>query len=235
MAKIEEQVEQLEFFVDKETCIGCVACADMYSDIFKMVEDKAIAYAKAEPGSVRPTKVIKCCPVDAISLVAGEMDEGEEEITSLPVVEGWQEEWAKHKDEPEDIMERERRYGRIVHLIPEDKGYRLRIELPRTIPNHEIIYMYGIKREAPEYEYIVEQIGPTTLSVRAKLTDPPLRFVAGKINSFPVSMKVDFHVSEPVGACYQRLYEGGIEILAFKEDVLDTDVQLKKAILAKVA
>ncbi|NIW24820.1 MAG: hypothetical protein GWN29_09775, partial [Gammaproteobacteria bacterium] len=57
---------------------------------------KAIAYAKAEAGSVRPTKVIKCCPVDAISLTAGEMDEGDEEVTSLPVVEGWQEEWKKH-------------------------------------------------------------------------------------------------------------------------------------------
>ena len=235
MAKTEVKAAQLEFFVDKETCIGCVACADMYSDIFKMVGDKAIAFASAEPGSVKPTKVIKCCPVDAISLTAGEMDAGDEEVTSLPLVEGWQLEWKKHKDEPEDIMERERRYGRIVHMIREDKGFRLRIELPRTIPNHEMIYMYGIKREAPEYEYVVEQISPTILSVRAKLTDPQLRFVAGKINSFPVSMKVDFLVPEPVGASYQRLYEGGIEILAFREDVLDTDVQLKKAILAKVA
>ena len=99
--------EDLEFFVDKETCIGCVACADMFADIFKMVGDKAIAYAKAGAGTVRPTKVIKCCPVDAISLTAGEMDEGEEEVSSLDVVEGWQEQWAEHKNDPEDIRERE--------------------------------------------------------------------------------------------------------------------------------
>ena len=52
MAKTEVIAEQLEFFVDEETCIGCVACADMYSDIFKMVGDKAIAFASAEAGAV---------------------------------------------------------------------------------------------------------------------------------------------------------------------------------------
>jgi ferredoxin len=235
MANIEIAGEMLEFFVDKETCIGCVACADAYDEIFKMVGDKAVAYAKSEPGSVRPTKVIKCCPVDAISLVAGEMDEGEEELTSLDIVEGWREEWEKHRNEPEELMERERRYGRIVRLRNEEKGFRLRIELPRTVPNHRLVYMYGIDRESPEYEYVVEQIGPRTLSVRARLTDPKLRFLAGKINSFPVSLKVDFPFPDAVGACYRRLYEDGIEIYAFKEGVLDTDAQLRKAMLANVA
>ncbi|MFQ5599742.1 MAG: ferredoxin [Candidatus Krumholzibacteriia bacterium] len=235
MAKQETAAEPLEFLVDEETCIGCVACADTYSDIFKMVEDKAVAFAKAEPGSVRPSKVVKCCPVDAISLTGGEMDEGDEQVTSLPVVEGWQGEWEKHKNDPEDLLERERRYGRVLHLLKEAKGFRLRIELPRTIPNHSLIYMYGIGREAPEYEYVVEQVGPATLSVRARITDSKLRFVAGKINSFPISFKVDYRFLDPIGACYRRLYEGGIEIYAFKEGVMDTDAQLRKAMIANVA
>lgn len=235
MAKTEATVEMLEFKVNPETCIGCVACADLYGQVFKMVGDKAVAYAKAEPGSVRPTKVIKCCPVDAISLVAGEMDAGEESITSLPEVEGWQEEWARHRGEPEEPLERERRYGRVLHLLEEEKGWRLRIELPRTIPNHMLVYMYGVKREAPEYEYTVEHVGPSTLSVRARLMDPKLRFIGGKLNSFPNSFKVDYRFPAPIGACYRRLYEGGIEIYAFKEGVLDTDVQLRKAMLSHAA
>lgn len=236
MAKKEDaSTEPLEFLVDPETCIGCVACADAFGQVFKMVGDKAVAYAKAEAGSVRPTKVIKCCPVDAISLVAGEMDEGEVEVKSLPVVEGWETAWAAHRDEAEDLRERERRYGRVIQVVQEEKGWRLRIELPRTIPSHRLVYMYGIERQPPEYEYVVEQVGPRTLSVRAKLTDARLRFLTGKINSFPNSFKVDYNFPEPIGASYRRLYEGGIEIYAFKDGVLDSDVQLRKAMLAHAA
>ena len=235
MSRTETSAQRLEFLVDPQTCIGCVACADAYSQIFKMVGDKAVAYAQAEAGSVRPSKVIKCCPVDAISLLAGEMDQGVEEIKNLSVVEGWEQEWAQHRNEPEELLERERRYGRVLHLLKEDKGWRLRIELPRTLPNHRLVYMYGIPRQAPEYEYTVDQVGPSTLSVRARLTDAKLRFLTGKVNSLPNSFKVDYRFAEPIGAWYRRLYEGGIEIYAFKEGVLDTDVQLRAAMIAHAA
>jgi len=231
----EASATMLEFHVDPQTCIGCVACADAYGQIFKMVGDKAVAYAAAAAGSVRPSKVIQCCPVDAIQLVAGEMDQGEEEVRSLPLVDGWEQEWARHRHETEDLLERERRYGRVLHLLREQKGWRLRIELPRTIPNHRLVYMYGIQRQAPEYEYTVEQVGPATLSVRARLADAKLRFLGGKINSFPNSFKVDYRFPEPIGAWYRRLYEGGIEIYAFKEGVLDTDAHLRAAMVAHAA
>ena len=38
--------EVLEFFVDKDACIGCVACAEVFPDIFKMVGDKKVRFAK---------------------------------------------------------------------------------------------------------------------------------------------------------------------------------------------
>ena len=235
MSKTETAAAMLEFFVDKETCIGCVACAESFADIFKMVGDKAVAYAQAQAGSVKPTKVIKCCPVDAIKLVAGEMDAGDEEIKSLDPVAGWEAEWEKHRNDAEDLVERERRYGRVVHLLREPKGYILRIELPTRVPNHPLLYMYGIPQEPPEYEYVVQQIGPDTLSVRAKLSDAKLRFLTGKVNSFPNSFKVDFRFPEPVGAVYRRMYGKGIEIYAFKEGVVDTDVQLRTAMLKQAA
>jgi ferredoxin len=226
---------ELEFFVDKETCIGCVACAEQFADYFKMVGDKAIAYAKAQAGAVRPSKVIKCCPVDAIKLVAGEMDAGEEKVESLAIVPGWEAEWEQHKHDPIDPQERERRYGRVLHLLKEPKGYILRIELPTSLPNHPLVYMYGLPREAPEYEYTVEQIGPDMLSVRARLTDAKLRFLAGKINSFPISIRVDYRFAAPIGAIYRRTYVKGIEVYAFKEGVVDTDAQLRAAMLKQVA
>jgi hypothetical protein len=95
--------------------------------------------------------------------------------------------------------------------------------------------MYGIETGPPEYEYVVQQLGPDMLSVRAKLTDPKLRFLTGKINSFPNSLKVDFRFPEPVGAVYRRMYVKGIEIYAFKEGVVDTDVQLRAAMLKQAA
>lgn len=227
--------DMLEFFVDKEACIGCVACAETFPDIFRMVEDKALAYEKAKAGSVRPTKVLKCCPTDAIKLVAGEMDSGEEAVTSLETVAGWEAEWEKHRNDREDPLERERRYGRVMQVLREPKGYILRLELPLRVPNHPLIYMYGIPQEPPEYEYTVEQIAPDTLSVRARLTDPKLRFLTGKLNSFPNGFKVDYRFPEPIGAMYRRLYVKGIEIYAFKEGVVDTDLQLRRAMARQVA
>ena len=226
--------EKLEFFVDKETCIGCVACAEAFSDIFKMVGDKAIAYATAQAGSVKPTKVIKCCPVDAIKLVAGEMDAGDEEVKSLDPVPGWEAEWERHQNDPEDPLERERRYGRVLQLLREPKGYILRLELPLRVPNHPLIYMYGIKQEPPEYDYTVQQVAPDTLSVRARLADAKLRFLTGKLNSFPNSFKVDYRFPEAIGALYRRTYVKGIEVYAFKEGVVDTDAHLRAAMLKQV-
>jgi len=227
--------EMLEFFVDKEACIGCVACAEMFPSVFKMIGDKALAYAKAEPGSVKPSKVIKCCPTDAIKFVAGEMDAGDAAITGLEPVPGWEAVWAEHKNDSEDLVERERRYGRVYQVLKEPKGFILRIELPTRVPNHPTIYMYGIPQEPPEYEYTVDQVAPDVISVRARMTDPKLKFMTGKVNSFPIGFKVDYRFPEPIGALYRRMYVKGIEIYAFKEGVVDTDLHLRTAMTKKVA
>jgi ferredoxin len=227
--------EVLEFFVDKDACIGCVACAEVFPDIFKMVGDKALAYEKAQAGVVRPTKVLKTCPTDAIKLIAGTMDSGEEEVQTLEMVVGWEAEWEKHKNDNFDLLERERRYGRVTQLLEEDKGWILRIELPTSVPNHPLIYRYGIKQEPPEYEYTVEQIAPRTLRVKARLADPKLRFLTGKLNSFPNNFKLDYRFPAPIGAMYKRQYVRGIEIYAFQEGVVDSDRHLRNAMLKQVA
>ncbi|MFA5096648.1 MAG: ferredoxin [Candidatus Omnitrophota bacterium] len=57
--------------VDPEKCIGCTLCTQICPEIFKMAEDKAVAYLDPVPDELRE----KCgqaateqCPVNAITL-----------------------------------------------------------------------------------------------------------------------------------------------------------------------
>ena len=225
----------LEFHVEAEQCIGCTACSDTYPALFAMNGDKAGALAHAVPGPVRPGEVLLCCPVDAISLAGGASSPPAEPITSLPVVEGWEAVWNARRGKPEDVAERERRYGRVLHLTPLPDGWRLHVELPRSIPNHPLFTMHGISREPPEYGCSVERLGPRSLSIRAWLQDPQLRFLAGKTNSFPNSFRADYYYPAAIGTIYRRLGAGGIDVYAFKESVEDPSSALRQAIRSRAA
>lgn len=56
--------------VDPEKCIGCTLCVQTCPEVFRMEEDKAVAYADPVP----PEKEESCreaaesCPVDAIAV-----------------------------------------------------------------------------------------------------------------------------------------------------------------------
>ncbi len=54
--------------VDKETCIGCGACASNCTDVFEMKEDgKAHVKSGAKENESCVKDAIDNCPVDAIS------------------------------------------------------------------------------------------------------------------------------------------------------------------------
>jgi hypothetical protein len=114
-----------------------------------------------------------------------------------------------------------------------DKGWRLRIELPRSLPNHRMVYMFGFERQAPEYTFTVDQIGPAIVSVRGRLVDPKLRLLTGKINSFPNTLKVDYIFPAPIDSFFRRQYPGGIEVYAFREGVADSVAHLRQVMLAR--
>jgi len=222
----------IRLHVDADQCMGCMACVKDFESLFENSGDKATARAGSSLEGVPLRRVLQSCPVDAITLAGAASGASETEIASLPIVAGWEEVWAQRRDEPEDLVERERRYGRVLHLTPVEQGWRLRIELPRNLPNHRLVAMFGFERRAPEYAFVVQQIGPAIVSVRGRLVDPALRFLTGKINSFPNTLKVDFAFPAPLESCFRRQYPGGIEIHAFREGVTDPVAQLRKVMLA---
>lgn len=56
--------------VDKETCIGCGLCPQICPEVFKMNEDKAIAYTDPVPEEFeeKSKEAAESCPVDAIAI-----------------------------------------------------------------------------------------------------------------------------------------------------------------------
>ncbi len=216
-----------EFHIDSALCIGCEACVESFPAIFQMREDKAWVDAKPIPG-VRPRQVVQTCPVRAI--VCDSEPQPEADVVGLPVVAGWEKQWAAHQNDPEDLADRERRYGRRLHVEALRRGWKLVIELPRTLPNHRLVYVHGIEREPPEYDFTLQQVGPRTISLRAQIVGAALRFIAGKINSFPNSFKVDHHFPAAISACFHRRGDHGVEIYAFAVGVEDPLAELRQAI-----
>lgn len=216
------------FRIEAERCIGCEACVASFPAIFQMREAKAWAAAQPLPG-VRPRPVLQTCPVGAI--VCDPALQAEADVTSLPVVPGWESQWAAHRNDAEDIAERERRYGRRLHVEALRQGWKLTVELPRTLPNHRLFYVHGIDRETVEYDFTLQQIGPRTITLRAQIVGSALRFITGKINSFPNSFKVDHHFPAAISACFHRRGDPGVLVYAFAVGVEDPLAALREAVL----
>ena len=53
--------------VNKETCIGCGACAAVCEEVFEMKDDKAHVKAGVDTSKPCVKEAIEGCPVDAIS------------------------------------------------------------------------------------------------------------------------------------------------------------------------
>ena len=56
--------------VDQDTCIGCALCPQICPEVFKMEDDKAVAYVDIVPADAEKScdDAAKQCPVDAISV-----------------------------------------------------------------------------------------------------------------------------------------------------------------------
>jgi ferredoxin len=225
--------EAVAFAVDRDRCIGCVACLNVFPQWFQMEGDRAVAVAAAPLDAVLPSRVLQCCPVGAISRVTPVS--AAQPIHELEFVPGWETAWAAHRNDSEDLVERERRYGRIYQTRKIGTSYLLRIELPRTLPNTDVLYMYGVERRRPEYDVSLKRLGPETWSVRAQLIDPKLRHLSGKLNSFPIGLKVDYRFPEPVGPAYVRLDLDAIYLHAFPEATAEPLEKLAQVIRDQLA
>lgn len=60
----------MNVFVDPDICIGCTLCTQICPEVFKMEQDKAVAYLNPVPAQVKDScrKAAQDCPVDAIKI-----------------------------------------------------------------------------------------------------------------------------------------------------------------------
>jgi ferredoxin len=224
----------VEYSVARERCIGCVACLNVFSAIFRMEEAKAVAWAPATPHAAPPTRVLQCCPVGAIERVTP-VSESPAEPIDLQIVSGWEAAWEPHRRDPEDLPERERRYGRLFHVEKLSGCHILSIELPRRLPAYDVLFMYGIALERPEYHCSLHRLNPRTWSVRTQLADARLRHLSGKLNSFPTGFKVDYGFPEPIGAAFLRLDRDDLHVYALPEGTPEPLVRLAAVIREHLA
>lgn len=227
--------DTLAFAVDADRCIGCVACLNAFPRLFRMDGNKAVATEPSAAGDTPTSRVLQCCPVDAIRLVTPRPEAAATAAVSLDSVPGWEAEWEKHRDDPEDNAERERRYGRLYHTSKLGDCYLLRIELPRRLPNGHVLYMYGVAQHRPEYACSAQPVGPETWSVRTRLLDPKLRHLSGGLNSFPLGFKVDYRFPEPIETAFLRLDLDDLHLYAFPQAGADLLPRLAKAIRLQLA
>lgn len=190
-----EEATQMEEYFVSEACIACDACCDDFPDIFKMDADhtRAEAYAPSEPGKFNPWDIINVCPVDAISLIKGELppppEGAEEEAESLEPVEledtrPWDVRWAEAKDQIEPEWERMKRYGLAYRIDETPEKILFSFAMPAQVPNHIFKYKWGLPNKMPDYAFDVK-IDGGQLKVKAWLEDKRVKKLCDVANSFP--------------------------------------------------
>lgn len=184
-----------EYKVDKNLCIDCNACYTTYPEMFKQVawkgETKAEEYAPVTVGKYNPWDVVGCCPTDAISKL-GEMPlkpesaAGEAAVVPLEDLGPWEDRWARVKKEDDSKWEVMKRYGMAAVVGEEKDRYVVKVEFPEKTPHHILKFQMGLPDAMPDYKQEVSvSSGGTELVVFAKLDDPHIQKLCGKINSFP--------------------------------------------------
>ncbi len=190
-----ETVNMDEYAVSEE-CIACDACCNDFPDVFKMNGDntRAIAYAEAAAGTYNPWDIITDCPVDAISLIKGELPpepehlqkKGEEELEPIELEDTrpWPIRWEEVKDQPENEWERMKRYGLAYTIHETPNKIHFRFAMPETVPNHKFKFKWGLPEKMPDYEAEVKIEGGI-LKILAKLTDKRVHKLCDVATSFP--------------------------------------------------
>lgn len=62
--------EKMKAFVDPDICIGCSLCVQTCPEVFRMEQDKAVAYVNPAPEAAKDScrKAAEDCPVNAIKI-----------------------------------------------------------------------------------------------------------------------------------------------------------------------
>ena len=65
---------------------------------------------------------------------------------------GWEAEWARYRDLPEDRVERDRRYGLDFSVEQSDGGVHVMLQLPTKVPAVRDRFRFGAPEVMPEYK-----------------------------------------------------------------------------------
>lgn len=203
-----EAVLAEEYVVSKNLCIDCNACYTTYPEIFKQVpfegETKAEAFAPTVVGKYNPWDVLGVCPTDAISKI-GEMPakpEGAAGAAASQPLEDlgpWEARWAAHKDQTDSRWEVMKRYGMAATITEKKDRYFIKVEFPATTPNHITKFQMGLPDTMPDYDWNAElSADATEFTVNGLMTDPHIKKLCGKINSFPDRFRRSFRLNSKV-------------------------------------
>ncbi len=197
-----EAAPQMEEYAVSEACIACDACCDDFPDIFVMNADhtRALVVAPSPKGKFDPWDIIYDCPVDAISLIKGELPpppEGKKKKThdEAPVDTGpiednrpWEVRWneARQLRGEESYWERMKRYGMATTMEETGKQVLLRVALPERVPEHAFKYKWNLPDKMPDYKFDIQLArGGQALKLKGWLEDPRVLKLCGVANSFP--------------------------------------------------
>ncbi len=189
----------MEEYAVSDACIACDACCNDFPEIFIMNPEHTMAKAIAPSpkGKFNPWDIIYVCPVDAISLIKGDLPpppEGKKKAShaeEAPVVledtRPWQVRWEEAKKRPaESAWERMKRYGMATTIDESLNEYHLRFALPERIPDHELKYRWSLPEKMPDYKFDVKlDKNGSRIIVKAWFEDDRVRRLSGAINSFP--------------------------------------------------
>ena len=209
-----ESLPQMEGYFVSEACIACDACCDDFPEIFIMNADHTRAKAVKESlkGKFDPWDIIYDCPVDAISLIKGELPPpptDKKPKSSEPKVEEvlppaedtrpWSVRWAEAQAKgPESYWDRMKRYGLATSLEETPEQFMIRFALPNKTPDHPLKYKWNLPEKMPDYKFDIHLTrGGKGLFVKGWLEDAHVKRLCGVANSFPDRFLRELELSSP--------------------------------------
>jgi ferredoxin len=211
-----EAAVSMEEYAVSEACIACDACCNDFPDIFIMNGDHTRAIAKnlSPKGKFDPWDIIYDCPVDAISLIKGELPPppadkkpASQKEASLPppdpadIVDNrpWEIRWAEAKLRGgESYWERMKRYGMATSVDETAKQYLVRVALPEKVPDHPFKFKWNLPEKMPDYKFDIHLTNNgKRLYLKGWLEDQRVTRLCGVANSFPDRFLRELELAEP--------------------------------------
>ncbi len=134
-------------------------------------------------------------------------------------VPGWELEWARRKDEIEDVAERNKRYG-LVHTVERvGDEYLVKVHFPERVPNCPQKFQLGLPDRMPDYAYDVEVDGRVMKVTGRVPNDEKILALCGGTLSFPRSFTTRFAFEEEIGDVFHRYIGKALVIRAYPASV----------------